>query len=357
MTYTNTTSGQSFGQPVDEQLAGLPLFDPSAAHPGPQTSMLEPPPWFDDAPPDDAPPPLDNGYISGRKPDRVELAKRLIPAKDPNTVAKVTLGPGGVKARYGVSGKTPPAGGMRGKIHGFSKGSRRRMQALNAKVDWSRYPAYFCGLTYHEDFELDYSHGSAHKAALRKRLDRKFGDLLIAVEWRKEYKERQSGTHEGQLAPHFHLVILLDIEIGATMLHLILGRMWHEVIEETSEAHLFHGCDVQKCYNTSGGKVGKLMTYLSKYVSKVQDGGLLDAEGKEIDTGRSWGVWGQLPISAVFACMNEGDYITFLRRLRRWSDNRYANKLSVKWRGFLLFGDGEGMQALLRDLQSVQIVA
>jgi len=151
------------------------------------------------------------------------------------------------------------------------------------------------------------------------------------------------------------MVVLLNLDFPSQMLENHIGKAWHEVIGEQSAAHFKHGCFVEKCYNTSGPKIGRLMTYLSKYVSKEADDSVVcDDNGVIADVGRAWGVWGKLPLCVVTGSMSRDDYAVFLRRLRRWSDNRYAKRLSVKWSGWLLFCDGAALLHLLRGLPSVK---
>jgi len=136
-----------------------------------------------------------------------------------------------------------------------------------------------------------------------------------------------------------------------------IGRMWNDIAEPGDSAHLQHGAKVQRVYNAKGARVGALMAYLSKYVSKESDGSAVTDEGQAIDVGRCWGIWGTLPQSVVTCTMSAVDYRCFLRRLRRWSDNPYAANLTEKWQGWLLFGDGYTMCLLLRGLASVRFAS
>lgn len=330
MTYTNTTFSQPPGQDLPEQLQGLPLFDPSAPLEG--------------APDKVADAPLDNSVISLRE------------ESEGSDDAGFELGPGGLIVKMPCNA-APPPGGKRGMIRGFSASSRRRLRRLNATVDWARFPAFFVGLTYHDDFPDSYLRGTADLQAFKMRLYRKLGHAVVAVEWRREWVRRKSGKFKGSWAPHFHLVIVLAADVPAFMLMMFVHRAWSEIVAPGDADHLEHGADVQRIYNRSGKAIGKLMAYLSKYISKECDGIPVDFEtGECLDVGRSWGVWGHLPISKLCGTMSRADMATLLRRLRRWSDNRYANKLSIDWLGWLLFGDGEAMRQLLRGLESVQIV-
>jgi len=98
------------------------------------------------------------------------------------------------------------------------------------------------------------------------------------------------------------------------------------------------------------------MAYLAKYISKECDGVPVDVStGECLEVGRSWGIWGDLPEAAMIGSMSRDDLVVLLRRLRRWSDNPFAKKLTDEWLGFLLFGEGYAIRLLLRGLRSVQI--
>lgn len=90
----------------------------------------------------------------------------------------------------------------RGTVKGFSRKSRSRMIATQAKIRWNldRLP-YFMGNTC-PDTVPDADHVIAAWAKFTRRFERRFpkGALL----WRKEIKDRKSGTCLGQWVPHFH---------------------------------------------------------------------------------------------------------------------------------------------------------
>jgi len=288
---------------------------------------------------------LDNRIITGH--EEVEPA-----AAD----AVLTFGPGGVIVKQAWFGIPPFGGGSRrGAIRGFSRSSRRRLMRKSAMVDWSACPTYFVTLTYHDDFPVDYRDGTADLKAWRKRLDRAFGRMFgssfVGALWRREWVQRKSGAFMGHWVQHFHVILLMEKELGPRVVELLCSMVWHTIVAPGDAAHTDHGCHVQRVFNARGSKVGKLMGYLSKYVSKVPGVAPVNLDtGECLDVGRSWGIWGTLPDGSWSVAGSRATLVAFLRRLRRWSDNDYAKRLTDRWLGFLLFGDGRAMHSLLRGL-------
>lgn len=101
------------------------------------------------------------------------------------------------KAEFLVAG-----GGKRGKIHGFSRQSRSRMIATQAKIRWNiEYPPFFMGNTC-PDRVPEANHVIRAWSKFSRRFERRFpaGALL----WRKEIMNRKSGVSVGQWVPHYH---------------------------------------------------------------------------------------------------------------------------------------------------------
>ena len=90
----------------------------------------------------------------------------------------------------------------RGKVHGFSRKSRSRMIATQGKIRWNiECLPYFMGNTCPDNVP-DADHVIHAWAKFNRRFERRFpqGALL----WRKEIKDRKSGTCKGQWVPHYH---------------------------------------------------------------------------------------------------------------------------------------------------------
>jgi hypothetical protein len=98
----------------------------------------------------------------------------------------------------------------RGKCKGFSRGSRRRLlDRLNTVSKAADLPA-FITMTFPDDVFMD---NAAEFAAFAKAKLDTFLKRLRRVEpaasgvWRIEWQSRKSGSYEGKLFPHFHLLV------------------------------------------------------------------------------------------------------------------------------------------------------
>jgi hypothetical protein len=94
------------------------------------------------------------------------------------------------------------ASSKRGTVHGFSRKSRSRMMAMQGKIRWNpeKLP-YFMGNTC-PDKVPDPKHVIAAWAKFNRRFERRFPDSALI--WRKEIKDRKSGTCLGEWVPHYH---------------------------------------------------------------------------------------------------------------------------------------------------------
>jgi len=208
-----------------------------------------------------------------------------------------------------------------------------------ARVDWGALPAYFVGLTYHDSWGALPSEWKNDLKAWKKRVKRRLKGAFSGAIWKEEFQERG--------APHFHLVLLLNVDIPGLELQAILSEAWTAIVAPGDGEHLEHGCNVQKVFNATGSGVSKLMSYLCKYISKEVN--------TEVATGRMWGVWGVLPYVWVGFTLSYSDYAILCRRFRRWhKEVRFYSRLSAIWKGFLLLGDGYAILDMLRGLESLQ---
>jgi hypothetical protein len=95
-------------------------------------------------------------------------------------------------------------GGKRGVIKRFSEGSRRRLLRALSRTQRDKLPV-FVTLTYPDGFPGDPRRWKDDLKAWLKRVVRQFPEC--AGFWKLELKRRQSGTNEGEVAPHFHLLL------------------------------------------------------------------------------------------------------------------------------------------------------
>jgi hypothetical protein len=105
--------------------------------------------------------------------------------------------------------------GKRGRICGFSGGSRRRLQRRQAEVSVAAALPLFITLTYPDsilpdawgcgEFNQFCERARSDLDAFLKRLCRELP--MVSAFWRIEAQPRKSGLHVGLLVPHFHLLM------------------------------------------------------------------------------------------------------------------------------------------------------
>ena len=265
--------------------------------------------------------------------------------------------PGGLRIKrrrvgpeYAHASNGRPAGAV---IQGFSTHSRRRMLLKLQQTDWAAGAVFFVTLTFADSegaFD-DWGRWKRDLANWRKRLDRRFGERLAGAIWKLELMPRKSGEHIGRIAPHFHLALFWHDAHGPNMANFRrwAWRTWHSRV------------DVVKARNTEGIEKGRLLSYLSKYLGKLdslgnlggtmartKDGKLFNREtGELFNTGRVWGTWGQLPTAEVAEIeLTEAAYIELTRRIAEKGQavgSWYLGAINPNWAGFALLGDGDSL--------------
>lgn len=94
----------------------------------------------------------------------------------------------------------------RGKIKGFSRGSRGRLLKTVGRLRQDVLPV-FVTVTYPDDFPVTPERWQRDLAALWRRIRRQWPEA--AAIWKKEFKRRKSGVNEGKVAPHYHMLLWL----------------------------------------------------------------------------------------------------------------------------------------------------
>lgn len=282
--------------------------------------------------------------------------------------AEVKALPGGFQVKRILPSRPQEGGGKRGTICGFSEGSRRRLNRTLQGIPWKRVQGHFVGLTWHFGWQggeptngpcvapvasppasvpgspptVEQVRASrlwkAKLHAFRNRFFRKYGDELLGAIWKLEFQKRG--------AAHFHLVVMWkggrkpeDYELWKW-----IAYNWNEIAEPGDPDHLKHGSDCQAIKAGSGGQMRALMRYLSKYIAKEYE--------HDGETGRIWGVWGQLPQEVIdHVGLRWVRYCELVRRLRRWGrGGRYLEHMTADRNGFSVWYDGEALLQLLRGL-------
>jgi len=234
----------------------------------------------------------------------------------------------------------------------MSPGSARRLRHLLASVDFDRHATCFITLTYADD-SLPGSPFEAkrHLHRYERELSRLFKGRFLAFLWVQEFQDRKSGDHVGEYVQHFHSVLFLRGGRLSDSDWLAVHSIWHRITGSQDVHHEYRGCDIRDTYNTKGAKIARLMGYLTKYLSKGGKTGF--------ETGRVWGVSGDLPIVVQAFAFTYAEGVKLMRRIRAWgkaNNNGYARKITVRWRGFLVYGDGLlGLGQLLRGLVVIPI--
>src|SRR5215207_6436112 len=163
-------------------------------------------------------------------------------------------------------------GDIRDRVRGFSRTSRRNLLRRLASINRSAFKAFkgriiFVTLTYPHEYPEDPEVCKNHLKALRRRLQRKFGDF--AGFWRLGIQKRG--------AWHVHLLLFMGPSIGPVIeLRRFISSSWYEVTGKVSEGHLRAGTRVEAVR-----KWKQATSYVERYMAKPEG----------LQTGRIWGVW------------------------------------------------------------------
>lgn len=193
----------------------------------------------------------------------------------------VEVAAGATYMRLRGRGREQVGGGLRGKVCGFSRASRKRLlDRLNTVPVDLLSSALFVTLT----FPNEYPEIADSKRMLRafiKRLRRRWPQCSGV--WRMERVPRMSGSHVGELAPHYH-ILLFNVPWLSTEW---LARSWYQCVGSGDERHLRAGTSVQRVRSRRGA-----VTYAAKYMCKEE----IDSEEW---TGRLWSVFGVAWLAVV----------------------------------------------------------
>jgi hypothetical protein len=178
--------------------------------------------------------------------------------------------------RNNCSPLTNCGGGIRDRVRGFSRTSRRNLLRRLASINRTSFRAFkgriiFVTLTYPHEHPQDPVLCKGHLKALRKRLQREFG--TFAAFWRLGIQQRG--------AWHFHLLLFVGSSFGTVgELRRFVSSSWYEVTGKISEGHLRAGTRVEAVQ-----KWREATSFVERYMAKPEE----FPEG--VQTGRIWGIW------------------------------------------------------------------
>src|SRR5687768_228117 len=205
-------------------------------------------------------------------------------------------------------------GGTRDKVRGFSRESRRNLLRRLASINRAAFKAFkgrliSITLTYPHEYPEEPELCKNHLKALRRRLQRKFGDF--AGFWRLGIQKRG--------AWHFHLLLFVGPSIGSVdELRSFISTSWYEVTGKISEGHLRAGTRVETVKRWK-----QATSYVERYMAKPEE----FPEG--LKTGRIWGIWNEnlLPVRWETAQVSLRDAFRIRRIYRRLAKRRVSGSL------------------------------
>jgi len=293
--------------------------------------------------------------VEESKPERIACLREL----DRTPRAHVVALPGGLRVKRHTPGPDKlsiAGGGARGVVRGFSQDSRRRMIARLQGIAWSRQPVLFVTLTFPGELREQDKDWREQKRALiawRKRLYYRWPQARGLL-WRLELAERKSGASIGQVAAHFHVALFwtAGARVPLAELRAWCAEAWTDIIAGDA-AHLAAGTQVLIAKNTRGAQMGKLLSYLSKYLGKLEARTMVDKDsGEVLSTGRVWGTAGDVPSEVLGAFeLTQADFETLCERINAKGKRKswYLASISPRWAGFQVTGDGELLTLELLD--------
>lgn len=237
-----------------------------------------------------------------------------------------------------------PARGERKKITGFSHRSRKNL--LKQIFSLSAYPSIFITLTYPRNYPADSNEWKRHLDNFSREIRRKFPKAWFF--WKLEPQKRG--------APHYHLIGALGAGVPIVLFRQYLSNVWYRICETNDPRHLKAG--TQADYVTDS--VGKMRSYVSKYVAKTDDA--LDLE-EWATPGRFWGKIGEKnmpPRLAIVANVSITDFYRIRRAIRKWirrfspSSYNYSKRLR-HIPSYHLLSSGHQLRKLIEFVTDVKL--
>jgi hypothetical protein len=204
--------------------------------------------------------------------------------------------------------------GIRDRVRGFSRESRRNLLRRLASINRSAFRAFkgriiFVTLTYPHEWPEEPELCKRHLKSLRKRLQREYGTFTAF--WRMGIQQRG--------AWHFHLLLFVGLSLGSIgELRRFISSCWYEVTGKVSEGHLHAGTRV-----VAVKRWKEATSYVERYLAKVEE----FPEG--LQTGRIWGIWNKelLPIRWETAEVSLRDAFRIRRIYRKLAKRKGSGSL------------------------------
>ncbi len=205
-------------------------------------------------------------------------------------------------------------GGIRDRVRGFSRTSRRNLLRRLASINRRAFRTFkgrmiFVTLTYSKHYPEDPERCKRHLKALRKRLQREYEPF--AAFWRLGIQKRE--------AWHFHLLLFVGSSFGPLQeLRRFISSSWYEITGKVSEGHLRAGTRVEVVK-----KWKQATSYVERYMAKPEE----FPEG--LQTGRIWGVWNEelLPVHWETAQVSLWDAFRIRRIYRKLANRKGSGSL------------------------------
>src|SRR5215204_6681148 len=224
-------------------------------------------------------------------------------------------------------------GGIRDRVRGFSRASRRNLLRRLASINRRAFRAFkgrmiLVTLTYPHEYPDDPELCKRHLKALRKRLQREYNSF--AAFWRLGIQQRG--------AWHFHLILFVGPSFGtAGELRRFISSSWYEITGKISEGHLRTGTRVEAVK-----KWKQATSYVERYMAKPEE----FPEG--LQTGRIRGIWNEelLPVHWETAQVSIRDAFKIRRIYRKLARRKGSGSLCC----ITVFVRHENVVRLLRFL-------
>ena len=216
--------------------------------------------------------------------------------------------------RNGVCLRKRRGGGIRDRVRGFSRTSRRNLLRRLASINRTAFRSFkgrliFVTLTYPGEYPEDPNVCKRHLKAFRKRLQRDFG--TFGGFWRLGIQQRG--------AWHLHLLLFVGSSFGAVgELRRFISSSWYEVTGKVSEGHLKAGTRVEAVR-----KWREATSYAERYMAKPE------AFPEGLQTGRIWGIWNEelLPVRWETVQVSLCDAFRIRRIYRKLAKRRASGSL------------------------------